>query len=97
MLIGGGQVSSYDGVRTVENNFSLYPERISATGTQDAPITAINDVVVYNWTDAQGSSTCSLDPSLRRYLLMSTGSTVRATFLRLTKKVNVRIELYRTI
>ena len=93
LIIGGGQVSSYDGSRIVENNFLLYPEGITATGTA-TQTDSYQYKTVYKWTDGQGNTHYSA-PSLVA-TSNSNASTITTPTLRITEKTNVQIELYRS-
>lgn len=57
LLVVGGVLSMYDGLSTVEQNFLLYPEGLSADSTTTAgsvPIGSYLYAATYEWTDAKG-------------------------------------------
>ena len=93
LFVGGGQISSYDGAKIVENNFLLYPEDVTATGVATSTDN-YQYFAGYQWTDGQGLVHYSA-PSLVDTSNI-TSSVVTVPTLRLTEKDDVQIELYRT-
>lgn len=100
--IVGGLVQSYDGVSVNETNFNVFPEGITSTlvnaGTGTIPNGTYQYSVVYAWIDNQGQTHRSTE-SIGLEVVVSGGpSNVQLTIptLRITKKQNVFIEVYRT-
>lgn len=100
--IAGGVLLDYDGVRTVEHGFHLYPETVTSVASNGAGTLTVSGTyrfkVVYEWVDAQGQIHRSA-PSVAVSQVMGAADdtiTVTAPALRLTDKSNVRIVVYRT-
>jgi hypothetical protein len=99
--VGGGFVSMYDSQEIVELNFHLYPENVTAAVNNSAGSLAAGTYlyqVIYIWTDAKGQDHRSA-PSVAVSAAPSGGSsTVTLTIptLRLTSKIGVICEVYRT-
>lgn len=98
----GGVLQSYDGAQYVEHGFHVYPESFIATpiGSGGALGTGTyNYCVTYEWEDNNGLTQIST-PSVAVPVTFATGSSnsVQLTIptLRLTRKTNVRIVVYRT-
>lgn len=103
--IGGGFLQMYDGTAVVEHGFHYYPEIITAGAT-----TTIGGFMsdgnygykaLYSWIDAYGQQHRSAPtPNVLNVTLSGGTSTqtqaVQVPTLRLTAKLNVTIELYRT-
>lgn len=100
--IGAGFTWSWDGSHLVEQNFLLYPDKVTATATTGSAITAgtYQYQVVYSWVDNQGNVYKSA-PSLPVSIVVAspTNITVTVSTLRQTYKVflsgPVTIEIYR--
>ena len=91
LIIGGGQLYSYDGDKIVENGFHLYPEGITTNGTLGS---GYNYLFLYSWTDNQGNIYKSYPSDV---LGITTGTTtLTIPTLSLTEKKDVKIEVYRT-
>lgn len=98
----GGVLQSYDGAQYVEHGFNVYPEPIGVVGSGTGGNLGTGTyfyVVTYEWTDNNGLTQVST-PSVSVSVSFGSGSTNSATItvptLRLTKKANVRIVIYRT-
>jgi hypothetical protein len=98
----GGILQSYDGSTITETGFSVFPEGVAATETNTGAGVLSNGTynyaVVYAWVDNQGQIHRSA-PSLGPEIAVASGpSDVQLTIptLRITKKSNVFIEVYRT-
>lgn len=102
LQVVGGVLQSYDGVTVNEAGFSVFPEGVTSTpvsvGTGNIPDGVYQYAVVYAWTDNQGQIHRSA-PSIGLEVTVSGGpSNIQLTIptLRITKKENVFIEVYRT-
>jgi hypothetical protein len=100
--IVGGVLQSYDGVTVNETGFSLFPETVSSSlvnvGSGNIPNGTYQYSVVYAWIDNAGQIHRSA-PSIPLEVVVSGGpSNVQLTIptLRITKKENVFLEVYRT-
>lgn len=100
--IVGGVLQSYDGVTVNESGFSVFPEGVVSAlvspGTGNIPNGTYQYSVVYAWTDNQGQIHRSA-PSIGLEVVVTGGpSNVQLTIptLRISKKQNVFIEVYRT-
>lgn len=101
--IAGGILNSYDGSTIVEHGYHLFPENITAVpGTSDGSMAdgTYQFAVVYEWTDNYGQIHRSA-PSTPISAEVSGGSgsgkvTLTIPTLRLTRKSDVRIVIYRT-
>lgn len=98
----GGILQSYDGAQYVEHGFNVYPEPVNVNGTGtggNLGTGTYNYVVTYEWTDNNGLTQVST-PSVAASVTFGSGTTNSVTVavptLRLTKKANVRIVIYRT-
>jgi len=102
--ISGGILQMYDGDMVVEHGFHLFPETLIDGGTATTG-GFISDgtyqyVAVYAWTDNAGQLHRSA-PSIALTVVLSGGTgtqtqTITIPTLRLTEKVDVIVELYRT-
>lgn len=102
--IVGGTLQSYDGVSITETGFNLFPEYVSAVEVPSGSgfTTANTDLyqysVVYAWIDNNGLIHRSA-PSVPTEVTVAafpSNFTLTIPTLRLTKKDNVFIEVYRT-
>ncbi len=99
--VGGGFISMYDSQEITEMNFHLYPENISQNTNNSAGSIAAGTYqykTIFFWTDARGQIHRSA-PSVAVTATPTGGSsTVTLTIpsLRLTQKVGVIVEVYRT-
>jgi hypothetical protein len=99
----GGVVQSYDGAHYVEHGFHVYPEQIGYTPHTSGGLMADGTyfyAVTYEWVDNNGLRQLST-PSVAHSVTISGGAglgsvTVVVPTLRLTKKANVQIVIYRT-
>ena len=104
LYITGGILQNYDGVTITEDGFHVFPEGIIDGGTATIG-GGISDgqfqyVAVYKWIDNQGQIHRSA-PSIPLSITLSGGTptqtqTIDIPTLRLTDKVGIVIELYRT-
>jgi hypothetical protein len=99
----GGILQSYDGTQYVEHGFHVYPEGItSATSGAGGSLGTgtYNYVVTYEWLDNNGLTQIST-PSVAIPITFGSGTTNKVTLtiptLRLTKKTNVIVHVYRTV
>jgi hypothetical protein len=102
LLISGGAMQQYDGESVVEQGFNVFPENVTATetnlGAGDIANGAYQYVAVYAWIDSQGQLHRSA-PSVPVSITVSSGPSdvsVTVPTLRITKKEQVFIEVYRT-
>lgn len=98
----GGILQSYDGARYVEHGFHLYPEGIALTpigSGGNLGTGTYSYAVTYEWQDNNGLTQISA-PSVVATVNFASGSTnsvsVVIPTLRLTKKSNVKIVVYRS-
>lgn len=99
----GGILQSYDGVRYVEHGFHVYPEGFTVTPSAMGGHMAdgiYQYVVTYEWPDNNQLTQYST-PSANLQATVAGGGgngsvAVKIPTLRLTKKANVRIVVYRT-
>ncbi len=100
--IVGGVLQSYDGVTVNETGFAIFPEGISSTivdvGTGNMANGTYQYSVVYAWTDNQGKLHRSTDSIGFEVVIAGGPSNVDLEIptLRISKKDNVFIEVYRT-
>lgn len=102
LLISGGTLQQYDGNSVVEHGFSVFPENVTATetsaGTGDIADGTYQYSVVYAWIDNQGQLHRSA-PSIPISITVASGPSdvqITAPTLRITKKEQVFLEVYRT-
>ncbi len=102
MHIVGGVLQTYDGNSVNESGFNMFPEDVSVDETDDGMGEIANGFyqysAVYAWTDNLGQIHRSA-PSIPTAITVGSGpSNVNVTVptLRITKKDNVFIEIYRT-
>lgn len=100
--IVGGVLQSYDGSTINETGFNVFPEGTVATeinpGTGNIANGFYQYAIVYAWTDNQGQIHRSA-PSIPNEITLAAGpSNVQLVIptLRISKKLNVFIEVYRT-
>lgn len=105
LLIGGGMIQAYDGANLTELGFNFFPEGLTAsTSVTGGPLgrAVYQYFLVYAWIDAQGQTHRS-SPSLALSLDFSASSTetnavtLSLPTLKMTRKTNVVIEVYRTL
>lgn len=97
----GGILQSYDKRQYVEHGFLVYPEIISVTGSTTGGSLGIGTywyVATYEWVDNNGNrQTSNVSPPIEVITSTATSSaTIVIPTLRLTRKSNVQIHLYRT-
>jgi hypothetical protein len=111
LIVAGGVLQGYDGVRATEHGFHVFPEGVTwsaAVGGGGLTVAeSYQRCVVYEWTDANGAVHRSAPSpvavqsggSATAYVSAAGNETVTITVptLRLTAKSDVRIVLYRTI
>lgn len=102
LQVVGGVLQSYDGVSINEAGFNVFPEGVTSSlvspGTGNIPNGTYQYSVVYSWFDNQGQQHRSA-PSIGLQVVVSGGpSNVQLIIptLRITKKQDVFIEVYRT-
>lgn len=104
LVLGGGVVSSYDGVSATEHGFLLAPESLSFSSGTGGSMSAGTYLysAVYVWRDA-GGQRCVSAPSVEATVVVGAGQTcVTASVptIRLTEKTSPRseatVELYRS-
>lgn len=106
LIINGGLVRMYDGVKPVELGFNLWPEDLFATtattgGSMTAQIYFYH--AVYEWTDSQGNihrsaPSIAIQKDISASMTSTNTITVNVPTLRITYKTgsnSVRIVLYR--
>lgn len=98
--LASGTLLMYDGLSTVEHNFHLFPEAVTAVQFGAGAISAgtYSYRALYSWVDNEGQihrSAPSLNASLT--CAANTANQITIPTLRVTEKKNVTIELYRTI
>lgn len=99
--VGGGFISMYDSQEITEMNFHLYPENITAVVSSGGNLTATKSYqykTIFFWTDARGQIHRSAPSVAVTKDTTSSNKTITLTIptLRLTQKVGVIIEVYRT-
>lgn len=99
--IGGGFLWQYDGFLPVENNFFLFPDNITATGSATAGSMTAQQyyyTACYEWEDNQGNVYRSA-PAINKTVTLTTQTSVTVTvpYLRLTYKTDspAKIVIYR--
>jgi hypothetical protein len=98
LLISGAIVSLYDGETITEYGFSLYPENVTVTASGSGTLSGdYYCCAVYEWMDAQGNLHQS-SPSPVVKVTASAAAAFNWTVpnLRVTRKANVSVVLYRT-
>jgi len=98
--VANGVLTMYDGVRSVEHGFFIYPENITAsitTGVGNIAAGQYQYQVVYAWTDNLGQIHRSAPSIAITVTTSAANNTINLTIptLRLTEK-NAIIEVYRT-
>jgi hypothetical protein len=97
----GGILQSYDGAQYVEHGFHMYPEAFTLTPSGSGGLLGNGVyyyVVTYEWIDNNGYRQTST-PSIATAVTTTTGTssvTLTIPTLRLTRKSNVQIVVYRT-
>ncbi len=98
--IAGGFLTQYDGNRTVEHGFHIFPEDLTIEPSTNE--TSLNPgtyqySAIYVWTDNRGNLHRSA-PSIGEEIILTTDSALQVQIptLRLTQKDDVVVELYRT-
>ncbi len=99
--IVGGILQSYDGASIVETGFNVFPEGVVATptsvGTGNLANGLYNYAVLYAWIDNQGQIHRSAEGFASATVAGGPSDiTLTIPTLRITKKENVFIEIYRT-
>lgn len=101
LLIGSGILQMYDGVNTVEQGFTIYPETVTATTTGtsgDLGAGTYGYKIVYEWIDNLGQTHRSApSPNLSVVTTALDSVTLVIPTLRITEKQNVTIAIYRTL
>jgi hypothetical protein len=99
LYIVGGVLQQYEGANFVELGFNIYPENIALAttggGSQSAGV--YNYCVTYEWNDNNDRTDIST-PSVATSITLTAGQAVQITVptLKLTKKNQVKIVIYRT-
>lgn len=98
--LASGTLLMYDGLSTVEHNFHLFPENLTATNTAASGFLdagTYSYCAIYSWVDNQGQIHRSA-PSLFTTIdaVANSSTTVVLPTLRVTEKNNVTIDLFRT-
>lgn len=99
-LLASGTLLSYDGATIAEQNFHLFPENLIVVPDNSAGFMAngtYSYVAVYSWIDKFGQINRSA-PSLQTTVVLNaqTECVLSLPTLRLTEKLGVTIEVYRT-
>lgn len=102
LYIGGGSLSTYDGLQVVEHGFYMFPDGVNVTVTAGAGMTAGTHQVVwvYEWVDAAGQRHQSAPSTPQTPGLTVSGGNLQLTCnvptLQLTQKTNVCLVAYMT-
>jgi hypothetical protein len=97
----GGILQSYDGAQYVEHGFHMYPEAFTLTPSTTGGLLGAGVyyyVVTYEWIDNNGYRQISTPSIATAVTTTSATASVQLTIptLRLTRKTNVQIVVYRT-
>lgn len=98
----GGVNNFYDGAVVVEEGFSLYPEGVTGSATDDPAgpfdVGSYSYSVCYEWTDNYGQIHRSAPSIPTQITVTDANSSISLTIptLRITKKEGVRLVVYRT-